>query len=1525
MTHYMEPLKHYMEPKPHYMEPHHKPDYHPPPKPAYHEPKKPAYHPTGYIAPAKGGSLEEVFGIHSKYAPAYAPPPAAYVTPRPDYKPPAYKAKVDYHYEDPHATVSYHPPPHHDNGYMLHYMPYEGYEPKHPKTLAHPPKVSPLHAEAAHILVESAHPLPHNLFGARRKRRSPQGQSRMREVNTSLFTLNMVDEEEAAQRRFLDSKATHNIQNNPEPESQTPSPFAFPLCTSTGVGVGKFKPCLLPGGSLRGPGGVVIRPPDSHPIVQIHLPDDATYKLPDVVLLPPNAKPVNVEIQRGLKRPQISRTLQPPPPPPPHPRTRSPIPSVPMSLAMSKSFDTALSVARLPDRPKTSGVSSKSSSVSVSASGKATTSSSIPGPVINRYRIPPHLLDQLLHENMLNLDANNIRTQTISNLQLPSNFLSALSPITRDPRSKSSKSYLPLANPNIKNPANPFLKHTTTPSPDSSALSSSNSNNSPSSLNALRLTNHLAPATQSPLSLPMDMAMFMPSQRPDLEPNPFNPFAPPAWYLGKNKTSNNNNNANTNSFEVVNTPQKFKSTNAGGSGSIFEALMGGAIVPPASSSSSSSSLGNGVTSAVVPGPPQLTTPNNDNIVILPDSQALAKDAKAKALKQDALQRLLAFMQVEDFNESEKAQIENTELQKMLENIGEGAFSPPSSGEWKIQRPEKVSHETLPGLGLTQGLNPSEFRVPSSGEWDKLKDLGQGRPAAPRENHLQTLLSKHNFRESSAVPNSGKWKPWGKDRNQEQVTVRTEELRELINQMGTAIEKPPPNIAHVLGNSTVNADEHVTVKATDLQHLFRHIDAQEFLTPGGGKWKPWGKMRPRGESPQFSFGEADNDEVHALEEGDDAEQKLRAFKEKVSEMVQKHEARIAAKGSATLREEQLMRSLKAKVAKLDGMLQAIEEEKSRELPPGQRQRRPKTGFDGFDEGEDRELDEFLDYLSGFDKKDFQEPSSGEWNYKQSFLQYLQDEATKVEERPTSHKEVMAEVVSALRASEFQPPMGKTWNYVTANKLLRKIQLQPVRSGRGRQFYRAGLIPIPPNAQTLPVPQAQVGGPAKVIHIRGPPGPPGPQGPRGPAGPKGDRGAVGPPGPPGVSFMELFAGRPQTAIPPPPPPDAESIVPNLPNLPPAPGGRVVLPFLTDEYDDSEDPNLPVNLELNDGSVADVQSIRNLFMQYLQDSPPRPETLGVPILPHALPQPLGKKTGPLTLHPNPNGLTLNSKTNIINRGDRPQIVIVPHTTPSSPNGRLRLAIGPKVISLETGAVLDPRNSQVDLILPRPPVVGGQQLRITPGNITEEQKNSLSKVAAFGGIGNNHPFPFSHDVISKDDIDDEEKDRFEERRQALLRASEKQELMLDNLMDAVKRNKELEEESGEGDEGEEVSEVLEMEMMVREQIAILSQMRGTVLNMQGGEVQGEARISMLEDASHRQLEVLEILTDAMHAFEEARGETHERLVELEATAVEHRDAVHISSGEVALALFVNLGNIKSIMLRVGLRLKHGSFQGDD
>ena len=44
------------------------------------------------------------------------------------------------------------------------------------------------------------------------------------------------------------------------------------------------SPCQLPGGRLRGPGGIVVRPPPSHPIVQIHVGDSS--KLPALAFFP---------------------------------------------------------------------------------------------------------------------------------------------------------------------------------------------------------------------------------------------------------------------------------------------------------------------------------------------------------------------------------------------------------------------------------------------------------------------------------------------------------------------------------------------------------------------------------------------------------------------------------------------------------------------------------------------------------------------------------------------------------------------------------------------------------------------------------------------------------------------------------------------------------------------------------------------------------------------------------------------------------------------------------------------------------------------------------------------------------------------------------------------------------------------------------------------------------------------------------------------------------------------------------------
>ena len=200
---YHEPKSAYHEPKPAYHVP--KPAYHEPkpayhiPEPAYHEPK-PAYHApaykdpaTGYAKPAHGASLEEIFGVHTAYhphpkpdyhhpEPSYHKPahgyhepkhgsleavfglaPTSYVTPAPHYDvPTTYKPKMpDYLHQHPHAKSL---PPHHDPGYVLHYLPYDNYKPVHPETLAHPPPV-PHHPHAAHMLVPGTHvpPPPHDI------------------------------------------------------------------------------------------------------------------------------------------------------------------------------------------------------------------------------------------------------------------------------------------------------------------------------------------------------------------------------------------------------------------------------------------------------------------------------------------------------------------------------------------------------------------------------------------------------------------------------------------------------------------------------------------------------------------------------------------------------------------------------------------------------------------------------------------------------------------------------------------------------------------------------------------------------------------------------------------------------------------------------------------------------------------------------------------------------------------------------------------------------------------------------------------------------------------------------------------------------------------------------------------------------------------------------------------------------------------------------------------------------------------
>ena len=265
-------------------------------------------------------------------------------------------------------------------------------------------------------------------------------------------------------------------------------------------------------------------------------------------------------------------------------------------------------------------------------------------------------------------------------------------------------------------------------------------------------------------------------------------------------------------------------------------------------------------------------------------------------------------------------------------------------------------------------------------------------------------------------------------------------------------------------------------------------------------------------------------------------------------------------------------------------------------------------------------------------------------------------------------------------------------------------------------------------------------------------------------------------------------------------------------------------------------------------------------------------------------------------------------------------------------RLAFGPKVVDIESTTVVNPHlfgdvetvdvvHNNGNPILARPPIapVPNGRLRVESKNATKELSAEDKETLRSLGITEEdfgdsviqsilrvaqkererdqqlrQRFPFipetELELVPEDDDDrasPEEQRRLEARRQALLRASEKQELMLENLLDAVNRNKAQTAEKIK--ETETVSEVLEMERLVREQIAMLEKMRGTVSTVggEGDATTTEARMSLLEDASHRQLEVLEILTDAMHSFEEQNGKTGERLKKLEATAVEHREMI--------------------------------------
>ena len=134
------------------------------------------------------------------------------------------------------------------------------------------------------------------------------------------------------------------------------------------------------------------------------------------------------------------------------------------------------------------------------------------------------------------------------------------------------------------------------------------------------------------------------------------------------------------------------------------------------------------------------------------------------------------------------------------------------------------------------------------------------------------------------------------------------------------------------------------------------------------------------------------------------------------------------------------------------------------------------------------------------------------------------------------------------------------------------------------------------------------------------------------------------------------------------------------------------------------------------------------------------------------------------------------------------------------------------------------------------------------------------------------------------------ERRREALLRASEKQELLLQNLLDAVERHRQELQEKFLSDDGLEIEEAAHVEeakvetvveQAIKKQLMALTGLKTSVeLTQPSEEPFVEERLNLLEDASHRQLEIMESLIDAVQKLDSKVGGSEDRLRVLERIA---------------------------------------------
>ena len=821
------------------------------------------------------------------------------------------------------------------------------------------------------------------------------------------------------------------------------------------------------------------------------------------------------------------------------------------------------------------------------------------------------------------------------------------------------------------------------------------------------------------------------------------------------------------------------------------------------------------------------------------------------------------------------------------------FKQPSSGAWNIREsarqsldlthgplPERVTVRTTDLQELFKTINPKfdpkDFDSPTSGIWN-IQENGRRNTTlspVPERVTLRTTELQQLFRsiDPSLIKQSPK-SEWNFTQMPKEVRVKTTELQMLLENIDPASYKSPQQRWHFERMINTAKSGVVTIKTTELQELFETIGQQEeFKQPKSGEW-------------QITTPRSDN--IESVTKIELAMRNVLELKDHVSEMIKEQEKKIDEKGFMTTKEKEIMQALREKEEKLANIAQDLEEKQKQS-------RDPKLLGLNLSGDLNRNSPFTSPAVETFNLAEFRTPEDGKWDYKKAFHQFIEEHTEAAIPVPTSSlpefttsspPAVPLELVQALNSSDFRPPNGGSWDHQSVTNLI--IGMQQERPPTVSSLPQNDFLPPGSNRPVLPIhgfhiveplPSALAHTANPPPHIvtgpAGPPGPPGPPGPRGPPGEQGPPGERGPPGSKGDgknAFMDIFNNKPDNVVSVPPNPPFPPDLSQNNKRPPPPVDdyneeeeeEEMEEYEEEEYNSSNGANSNTNV-----SQEEEDQLRQLAIiqsQNQQETTVKTKEVKVTtVKPKTTTKPVTVKTKDVqdtkqdirVIDRPSSGESTFVK--VINQAPYPQVVIIPHQSDKA--NKFSLTLGDQTIGFD----------------------GGSNNVNRMGKLPDDSRSTGSQQLVLKDGGNKTRNESAENTFDEDDLEVPEHPEDmgnEARREALVRASEKQALLLENLKDAVERHR-LESASKNGSQPEDEAKVQQFEKVIHNQMVALNDFRHSIeqSTVEENDEYTSERLSMLEDASHRQLEVLESLIEAVEKLNVGTSGANERLANLEA-----------------------------------------------